>query len=92
MEISKERFVRQYTRAIREGNAAIFAGAGLSRTSGYVDWKNLLKPLAEELGLDVNKEHDLLSIAQYYRNEAGTRAGIRRYLMPLIKSHQEMKM
>jgi hypothetical protein len=81
MEILKEKFIRQYTRAIREGNAAIFAGAGLSRASGYVDWKNLLKPFAEELGLDVDKEHDLLSIAQYYRNEAGSRAGINQELL-----------
>lgn len=72
MAISKNGFIRKYTNAIREGNAAIFAGAGLSRTSGYVDWKGLLRPLAEEVELNIDKENDLLSIAQYCRNEAGT--------------------
>ena len=31
MAVTKEEFIREYTKAIREGNAAIFAGAGLSR-------------------------------------------------------------
>ena len=65
MAVTKEEFIREYTKAIREGNAAIFAGAGLSRPLGFVDWKGLLKPLADSINLDVNKEHDLLSVAQY---------------------------
>ncbi|WP_155757428.1 SIR2 family protein [Acinetobacter dispersus] len=54
-----------------EGNLAIFAGAGLSIAAGYVDWKNLLKPLMLEIGIDVNKESDLVTLAQYYFNENG---------------------
>ena len=42
MAVTKEELIREYTRAIQEGNAAIFAGAGLSRPSGFVDWKGLL--------------------------------------------------
>ena len=38
MAVTKEEFIREYTKAIREGNAAIFAGAGLSRPLGFVDW------------------------------------------------------
>lgn len=68
--------IKNYTKAIREGNAAIFAGAGLSRPSGYVDWKNLLRPLANEIDLDVDKENDLVSVAQYYRNRRSTRGSI----------------
>ena len=81
MKISKDKLIKKYTKAIREGNAAIFAGAGLSRSSGYVDWKTFLKPLAEELGLDIDKESDLLSLAQYYRNETGNRASINQEIL-----------
>lgn len=76
MAISKEILIKKFTLAIREGNAGIFAGAGISRASGYVDWKNLLKPLAENVGLNIEKEKDLLSVAQYCRNESGTRGSI----------------
>ena len=37
MAITKRELVREYSRAIQEGNAAVFGGAGLSRTSGYVE-------------------------------------------------------
>jgi hypothetical protein len=62
-------FVNKYTRALREKNAAIFAGAGLSRASGFVDWKQLLKSIANELHLDIDKENDLVSLTQYHINE-----------------------
>lgn len=79
--MSKEELIRNYTKAIREGNAAIFGGAGLSRPSGFVDWKGLLKPLAVDIKLDIEKEHDLLSVAQYYRNQRRTRHGINQAIM-----------
>lgn len=81
MAVTKEELIREYTRAIQEGNAAIFAGAGLSRPSGFVDWKGLLKPLASDIKLDIDKEHDLLSVAQYYRNQRRTRSGINQAIM-----------
>ena len=76
-----ENFVKEYTKAITEGYAAIFAGAGLSRSSGYIDWKNLLKPMAEEIGLDVEKENDLVAVAQYYRNAKGNRNQINQAIL-----------
>ena len=81
MAVTKKELIREYTRAIQEGNAAIFAGAGLSRPSGFVDWKGLLKPLASDIKLDIDKEHDLLSVAQYYRNQRRTRSGINQAIM-----------
>ena len=45
-----------------EGNLAVFAGAGLSIAAGYVDWKNLLKPLISEIGIDIDKESDLVAL------------------------------
>lgn len=73
MSVSIDTFIREYTKAISEGYAAVFAGAGLSKPSGYANWKDLLRPLAETIGLDVDKEHDLLSVAQYYCNQQGSR-------------------
>lgn len=76
-----EEFVREYVRAVSQGYAAVFAGAGLSRGSGYTNWKELVKPLAEEIGLDVDKEHDLVAITQYYRNERATRSSINQRIL-----------
>ncbi|MDD2502752.1 MAG: SIR2 family protein [Clostridia bacterium] len=73
---TKEQFLREYIKAIRDGNAAVFAGAGLSRPSGFVVWKELLRPLAEDIGLNIDDEYDLTTVAQYVRNQAGNRAVI----------------
>lgn len=67
-------FIDRYVKEIRNNNAAIFAGAGFSKSSGYVDWKNLLREIAEELGLNVDKEHDLVALAQYCYNKNGNRS------------------
>lgn len=78
---SVNELIRNYSKAVQEGYAAVFAGAGLSRSSGYVDWKSLLKPLAQEIGLNIDKENDLVAVAQYYRNERGNRAAINQAIM-----------
>lgn len=69
-------FKKYYVKAIQEGYAAVFAGAGLSRPSGFVNWKELLRDLAEEIQLDVDKESDLVEVAQYYCNEKRGRSEI----------------
>ncbi|MCQ4638611.1 SIR2 family protein [Anaerovorax odorimutans] len=81
---------RHYVKAIQEGYAAIFAGAGLSRPSGFVDWKDLLRDLAEEIQLDVDKEADLVEVAQYYCNEKRGRGEINdRILNRFVTESQE---
>ena len=62
-------FINKYVKEIRNNNAAFFAGAGFSKESGYVDWKTLLESIASELGLEVEKEHDLVALAQYCYNK-----------------------
>ena len=74
--INRKELIRKYVKAIREDNAAVFAGAGLSRPSGFVDWKEFLRPLASDIGLNIDKERDLLSVAQFYRNQRGTNTAI----------------
>jgi len=75
-------FIRDFSKELQEENAAIFAGAGLSVPSGVVDWRGLLKEIAEDLGLDVEKEHDLVRVAQYHVNKkAKNRDKIHRALL-----------
>ena len=54
---------------IKKGYLSIFAGAGLSNNSGFVDWKGLMKPIVNQLGINPNV--DLTAAAQYYVNEYG---------------------
>ncbi len=74
--MSKELFLTRYSKAINEGYAAVFSGAGFSKSVGYVDWRTLLKPFADELSLDINQETNLARLAQYYRNEMFGRSSI----------------
>lgn len=69
--IKKQTLVKKLVEEIENNNLAIFAGAGLSVGAGFVDWRNLLRDLADEIGLDVDKEYDLISLAQYHTNEKG---------------------
>lgn len=69
--IREEELVREFTRELRNSNAAIFAGAGLSMASGYLNWAGLLEEIIRDLRLDPEKEHDLVTIAQYHCNQAG---------------------
>jgi len=69
-------FIIKFSKEIKEQNAAIFAGAGFSMKAGYVNWTKLLEPLAEEIGIDISKELNLVSLAQYYKNEKNNRTEI----------------
>lgn len=71
-----EAFIHSYARDIADGTAAVFAGAGLSVASGYVNWSALMKDIAKELGLDVDRESNLVAIAQYHLNERRNRTRI----------------
>ena len=71
--VSTNEFVRLFSRAIQDDYAAIFAGAGLSRASGFVDWRGLLKDFALDISLDISRETDLVEVAQFYCNEKKSR-------------------
>jgi Sir2- and TIR-associating SLOG family/SIR2-like domain len=79
--ISKAEMLRQFSRELQSGDAALFIGAGLSRPSGYVNWKALMREVASELNLDVEKESDLIALAQYHVNERGGRGRINQLLI-----------
>lgn len=71
MNRDKETFLKDINKELIEENVAIFAGSGMSAGVGFVNWSELLKPIAEELGLDIDKEHDLVALAQYHCNDNG---------------------
>ena len=71
MLIKKEFWIEDILKELEEENVAVFAGAGLSMSAGYVGWSELLEPIAKEIGLDVKKEYDLVTLAQYHVNENG---------------------
>jgi len=77
----QKRFIRQYGKALAHRDAALFIGAGVSRAAGYVDWKSLLRGIARDLGLDVDRETDLVALTQFHVNQRGTRATINQELM-----------
>ncbi|SFW11787.1 SIR2 family protein [Chitinophaga sancti] len=84
-----EAFIKIFVKDLAESNVAIFAGAGLSKSAGYVDWPGLLKDIADELGLSVDKEHDLISLAQYHENEKQNRNGINRKILEEFSEQAE---
>lgn len=63
-------FVEEYSRWLEQGTASVFVGAGLSRRAGYPDWRTLLKDIAAELGIELDQEHDLAGVAQWYINKS----------------------
>ncbi len=71
--ISEDVLVREFTRELHNHNAAVFVGAGLSMSAGYVDWKGLLRQIIEDLQLDPDEETDLVTLAQYHCNGSGGR-------------------
>ena len=45
MAISRPHLISRYVAEMHEGDAALFIGAGMSRDSGFVDWKGLIEGL-----------------------------------------------
>jgi len=76
-----EMFIRDYVNDLNEGTASIFAGAGLSIPAGFVNWSQLMQEIAQDLGLEIERESDLISLAQFHVNERGTRSKINRKII-----------
>ena len=81
--MNKEQLIKELVNELSANNLAIFAGAGLSVSAGFLDWKALLKELADEINLDIDKEeNDLVSLAQYYVNsKSGNRSKINNIIL-----------
>lgn len=86
----QERFIKDYLKYLINGEAAIFAGAGLSVGAGYVDWRGLLKEIAQDLDLEVDKEADLISLAQFHVNERGGRGRLNQKIIEEFSEKAEL--
>jgi hypothetical protein len=84
-----EIFIRDYVKDLNEGTASIFAGAGLSIPAGFVNWPDLMQEIAHDLGLTVDRENDLVSLAQFHVNENGTRSKINRKIIEEFTENSE---
>ena len=76
-----EVFINDFVKDLNEGTASIFSGAGLSVPAGFVNWSELLAEIALDLGLDINNEKDLVSLAQFHVNENQTRSKLNRKIL-----------
>jgi hypothetical protein len=84
--ISKDTLVEEVSKAAFTGNAAAFIGAGISTPSQLPNWIDLLRPLAEPMGLQIRDEDDLPGIAQYIVNmSAGSRTSLFARVQAAIK-------
>ena len=84
--MKQQLFIKKFSKAIYEGNAAVFAGAGASVSAGFVNWKELVRSFSEEIELDVEKETDLIGITQYYINEKGHRGSVNQEIITQFSS------
>ena len=71
MSLSREQFLRQFTRQALDERISLFMGAGGSRDAGYPNWADLFAPFADELGTTINESTDYYRLAQYYSNKFG---------------------
>ena len=76
-----EVFINDYVKDLNNGTAALFAGAGMSIPAGFVNWSELLAEIAQDLGLDIAAESDLVSLAQFHVNENRNRTKINRKIL-----------
>lgn len=95
MPINAKIFLRDYQNALDSQSAALFIGAGLSVPAGFVDWRNLLREVATDIGLNVDRETDLVALAQFHVNERRGRHRINQLLVSeytkdtkLTRNHQ----
>jgi Sir2- and TIR-associating SLOG family/SIR2-like domain len=62
---ARERFLKEFPKAVADDAAAIFVGAGVSIGAGYPSWKELLQDIGEELGVRSSDVLDLAALAQW---------------------------
>lgn len=87
-------FYREYSRALDNREAALFIGAGLSAPR-FKTWSELLRDVADDLKLKIEKETDLVSLAQFHFNEKKVRTSLDQLLkdeygadVPITENHR----
>ncbi len=83
MPLNREQFINQFTRQALDERISLFVGAGASTDAGYPSWYNLFKPLAKDLGTELDESTNLYRFAQYYSNKFG-QAELRKRINDII--------
>lgn len=87
--MQKELFISHVAAAIQEGHCELFVGSGISQGCGFPGWANLLKPIAQGYGFDLDYESDLPLLAQYIINEnSGNRNILRNVIRQSFSEHR----
>lgn len=82
--MKKTEFIKTISNLIKNKNLSLFLGAGVSIGSGFLNWKELMSDIAEDLGLDIDKEDDMISIAQYHLNKMKNRNKLNQKIMDVF--------
>lgn len=87
--IKKEDLIREYVTALRDSNASIFIGAGLSFPIFNKAWKDLIAPYATKIGLKPTElGNDYPFVAQAYINCGNDELSFKEEICDLFKSKQ----
>jgi hypothetical protein len=68
MPVDREMLVSQFGEAADAGNATVLVGAGLSRSAGFPDWKELMRGPKREAKIP-SRVTDLPLVAEYYAQD-----------------------
>lgn len=83
-------FLKEFPKALNDGTAAVFVGAGVSMAAGYPSWSKLLKEIGEELGVDSNDVQDLTALAQWSIRETGGQSRVREVIYKEISPKRDI--
>jgi hypothetical protein len=76
--------MKQLAKAIRQKNAILFAGAGVSMSVGLPSWDKLISHMEQELGiareLAGRPHHSYQTLAEYYRLKQGSLGPLRSWM------------
>jgi hypothetical protein len=75
--------IEELVSSVRQGNAILFAGAGVSMNLGLPSWSRLIVHMAEELGYDpdiFSGLGDYLALAEYYLGVKGSLEPLRHWM------------
>lgn len=84
MAAARKRFLKEYPAALLDDVGAAFIGAGVSVGAGYPSWRELLREIGEELGVDSGDVQDLAALAQWSVGKAAGRGRVNQVLREQI--------
>lgn len=83
--IEEAELIREYVTALRQNNASIFVGSGMSKSVSGLVWKDLIMPYATKIGYN-SKDTDYPFIAQAYINAGNSEIEFKSEICDKFKS------